>query len=430
MLPREYRFLAYLMEHSNRLVAYLGEGGALRWQDEFSIQREQRPDLLAVFYGRVQSDLIEIKGPLQPLLCLERSERPRHLKPHARFNAHLQQLYGYRDAFQFTGQNVGLRPPRMVLIGDVSPAARREGLNTDVDQQKDVITSMARASKEWAEDYDRGALVILTWDMLARHDADTPSQLEKWVRRTAPMGFFGKFSGLLSDLQRSALDARFEELGSALQRMRLQRKFDITSTFSTPPELMLAEIATYRQEGDLPVGPWMHGDTHQMLNLLGRDPSIWDQLAQGLENILRFDRAESVIGRATHLLRYAPPSVMRDALRGLALRDWTFPEPRELLDGKARHDLAAYAHVGYCLAWHGDEAAINFLNRAARDKQIMTDLGRWNVLHAGQGAGALMASLKDKAEGTAPRLQPFKPWHRAIADVTRVAVDATAHLRR
>jgi hypothetical protein len=137
---------------------------AVALRKELTFSTGERVDLAVLFYGQSQYDLIECKGPGEPIVG--KRGKTRFL------DASLAKLARYRDAFM-AGRVCDHRfrtatkyKPRMVLIGDV-----QRHVPFPVEEQGPILSEALRSSQLWKHDYERELLIMATWDMLAKKAA-------------------------------------------------------------------------------------------------------------------------------------------------------------------------------------------------------------------------------------------------------------------
>jgi hypothetical protein len=424
---------SFVFLHPELVTCYLDEEQSLVWRKEATLSTADRVDLFALFYGRSRCDLIECKGPNEPIINSRGITR--HL------NESLVQLSGYRDAF-----TLGLPPdqrlhinienrPRLVLIGDIKTRNR-----IPVPDQAALIEKALRSSDRWKHDYDYGLLVVSTWDMLAEKAKKSRTvPTSRWcnnvvravlgnlawdsneLRTSLPS--LGEFMERASefDLQDAAtlVEARATDVIETLKLLAVaaDRQLD---TESLHGQLQLADWLLYQNDGDMCCWQWGHGSTYGALEILGKSPTVWTAISDHLVKALAVDTSVDVLGRTSHVLRYAPEHAKKLLADDCTIRDrWRFPDPEALIaDPLLRPDLVNFMQIGYCFAHHGVVEAVAFMNQAAANPRLLSDLSRWDALHAKEDPEQLMQSLRQKAERPTERQKPFLQWHKAIFEAT------------
>src|SRR5215470_9583412 len=66
-------FHSFVFYHPEVVACYLGEEQSVAWSKEATFSTRKRLDLFVSFYGRSRCDLIECKGPRQPLIGKRRT---------------------------------------------------------------------------------------------------------------------------------------------------------------------------------------------------------------------------------------------------------------------------------------------------------------------------------------------------------------------
>jgi hypothetical protein len=430
----ETDFHSFVFEHPELVTCYLGEEQSLAWRKELAFSAVGRVDLFVLFYGRSRCDLIECKGPKEPII--ETHGTTKYL------DQSLDQLAGYRYAFTH-----GLvsdsrfrihteNQPRLVLIGDV-----KKQVCLSVSEQAAFIRKALSSNHEWKNDYDRGLLVVTTWDMLAEKAEKAGGvTTSRWCNNVvkAVLGsftwdrneqrtslpsvdeFMVRASGAY-DLQgttKTLVEVRATAVIDKLKQLRVSPDKELDPQ-SLNSQLQLADWLLYEDNGDMPCGQWDHMSTYGARDILDNKPLLWTAIAGHLLNALAKDSSEDVLGRTSHILRYAPEYAKRLLLDDRTVRDrWRFPDPEAFAAEPLRPDLVNFTQVGYCLAHHGDPEAIVFMNQAAVTPHVVNDLAQWNTLHAKQNPEQLMQSLRQKVERPTENQKPFLPWHKAIFEAT------------
>ncbi len=415
--------------HPELVSISLGEDLPLVWRKEAKLSTANRTDLFALFHGRSRCDLIECKGPNEPIIGTHGVTR--HL------NNSLVQLSRYCKAFT-SGRlpdcrlriNIENRP-RLVLIGDVEARNRLTVL-----QQDELIKNALQSSEKWRLDFERGLLIVMTWDKLvenAENSGTVPTSRwcnnfvrhilgnfacdtkRRWTSLPSLDEFMERASGL--DLRDSAavVQTRAMDVIETLKQLGVSLDSQL-DTASLPSQLQLADWLLYQNNGDMCCGEWRHGSTYDAIRMLNNRPSVWTAIADHLLKALANDTSVDVLGRTSHVLRYAPEHAKKLLVDNREIRDrWEFPDPEELVTNPSRRpDLQNFMQVGYCLALHGVAEAIAFMNQAAANPHLLTDLATWDSLHAKEDPERFMQSLLRKAEQPTEDQKPFLPWHKAI----------------
>jgi len=430
----ETDFHSFIFEHPELVTCYLNEEQSLAWRKELAFSTGGRVDLFVLFYGRLRCDLIECKGPREPII--ENDGTTRHL------DESLGQLAAYRDAFtQGLVSDDRFRihtenQPRLVLIGNVKTQFRISAL-----EQAALLEKALRRSPEWKNDYDRGLLIVTTWDMLAEKAENARGvATSRWCSNVvkAVLGNFAwdrneqrnslpsldefmvRASGAydLQDSTKTLVEVRATAVIDKLKQLRVSPDRELDSQ-SLNSQLQLADWLLYEDNGDMPCGQWDHTSTYGARDVLDNNPLLWTAISGHLLNALAKDSSEDVLGRTSHILRYAPEHAKKLLLDDRTVRDrWRFPDPEALATEPLRPDLVNFTQVGYCLAHHGDPEAIVFMNQAAATPHVVNDLAQWNTLHAKQNPEGLMQSLQQKVERPTANQKTFLPWHKAIFEAT------------
>jgi hypothetical protein len=420
---------SFVFLHPELVTCYLDEQQSLVWRKEAKLSTADRVDMFALFYGRSRCDLIECKGPNEPIIDARGITRY--------LNKSLVQLSGYRDAFtsglppdRRLHINIEIRP-RLVLIGDV-----RARNSIPVTDQATLLEKALQTSDKWKDDYDCGLLIVLTWDMLAEKAKKARTvPTSRWCnnvvtrvlgnfawdkkRRRISLPSIDEFMARASVLnlqdQATLVETRAIEVIKTLKQLQVSPKREL-DTESLHSQLQLADWLLYQNDGDMCCGEWGHGSTYGALEILKKIPTVWTAIADHLLKALAKDTSVDVLGRTSHVLRYAPEPSKKLLADERTIRDrWRFPDPEALVtDPLLRPDLVNFMQVGYCLAQHGVEEAVAFMNQAAANPRLLNDIARWDTLHAKENPEQLMHSLRQKAERPTDRQKPFLPWHKAI----------------
>ena len=432
----ETDFHSSVFNHPELVTCYLGEEQSVAFRKELRFSTGVCVDLFVLFYGRSRCDLIECKGPNEPIIGEHGTTS--HL------DASLSQLERYRDAFT-SGLACDHRfhvytenRPRLVLIGDVD-----KRVSIPVPDQGELLEKALQSNQHWKYDYDRDLLIVTTWDMLEEKARDAektgPIATSRWCNNVVKdvLGnfawdkhkhwtslpsldqFMERASGTY-DLQdsRTLVEARATAVIDVLKQLRgsLDRELDPHFLNS---QLQLADWLLYENNGDMPCGQWDHSSTYGALDILAKSPFMWTAITGHLLKALAEDSSEDVLGRTSHVLRYAPEHVKKLLVDDRTVRDkWKFPDPEELATEPLRPNLVNFIQVGYCLAHHGAEEAVVFMNQAAATPRVVNDLAQWNTLHAKEDPEKLMQSLRQKVEAPTENHRPFLPWHKAIFEAT------------
>jgi hypothetical protein len=427
-------FHSYVFNHPELVACYLGEEQSVAWRKETTSSTRDRMDLFALFHGQSRCDLIECKGPSRPIIG-EHGTTPE-------LDESLSQLARYRDAvMNRTLKDSRLRlytenKPRLVLIGD----AERQTPMPDVAKQAELLQKALQSNPLWNSDYDRDLLIVMTWDMLADKAKKAPEvATSRWCnnvvkrvlgnfawakneqRTSLPSldEFMHRASGAcnLRD-SRTLVEARATAVIDKLKQLQVSDDKELDVQFFDG-QLQLADWLLYENNGDIPCVQWDHASTYTARDILAEIPSVWTALIGHLLKALAKDCSEDVVGRTSHVLRYAPVHAKKLLLDDRAVREqWGFPHPEQLATEPLRRRFVSFIQIGYCLAHHGAEEAVVFMNQAAATPQVVNDLAVWNTLHAKQDPAKLMGSLRQKADAPTENQRPFLPWHKAIFEAT------------
>jgi len=430
----EHDFHSSVFNHRELVTYYLGEEQSVAWRKETTSSTGDRMDLFVLFHGQSRCDLIECKGPSRPIIGEHGTTRE--------LDESLSQLARYRDAFMNrTLQDSRLHlytenQPRLVLIGD----ARRQKPMPDAAEQAKLLKEALQSNPLWNRDYDRKLLIVMTWDMLAEKAKEAPkvatsrrcNNVVKAVLGNFAWGkneqrtslptldeFMNRASGAynLRD-SRTLVEARATAVIDKLKQLQVSDDKELDTQF-LDGQLQLADWLLYENNGDMPCVQWDHTSTYTARNILAEIPSLWTALIGHLLKALAEDSSEDVLGRTSHVLRYAPEHAKKLLVDDRTLRDkWKFPDPEGLTTEPLRPALVNFIQIGYCLAHHGAEEAVVFMNQAAASPQVVNDLAVWNTLHAKQDPAKLMGSLRQKADAPTENQRPFLPWHKAIFEAT------------
>jgi hypothetical protein len=266
---RERDLHSFVFLHPELVTCYLDEDQTLVWRQEATLSTADRVDLFAQFYGRSRCDLIECKGPNEPII----DERgiTRHL------DKSLVQLSRYRDAF-----TLGLPPdprlrinienrPRLLLIGEVETRNR-----IPVSKQAVLIEKALQGSDRWKQDYDRRLLVVLTWDMLAdkaKKARAVPTSRwcnnvvtrvlgnfawdaqRQWTSLPSLDEFMARASVFNLQDQATLVETRAIEVIKTLKQLQVSPDQEL-DTESLHSQLQLADWLLYRSDGDMCCGQW------------------------------------------------------------------------------------------------------------------------------------------------------------------------------
>jgi len=386
--------------------------------------------------------LIECKGPNEPIIGARGAVTQDLWKS-------LDRLSRYLDAFE-EGRLPDPRlriyienRPRLVLVGcyktqsDVETRSRLTVL-----EQEALIEKQLKSSRRWRADYERKLLVVMTWDSLYKRAKEASNKgrvvsasrwcnnLVTWVlgniaydkdkaKTYLPSldNFMERASGLPLGDSAPLVEARAKDVIEALKQLGVSpdRPLD---TQSLPSQLQLADWLLYQGNGDMCCGVWSHGSTYPVIDVLEKRPSVWEDIASQLLKALSKDDSVDVLGRTSHVLRYAQGNAKKLLVDDPAMRErWRFPDPEELInDPLRRPDLQNFMQVGYCLALHGVAEAITFMNQAAANRPLLRDLALWDAQHAKEDPEKFMKSLQRKAEQPTEDQKPFLPYHKAICE--------------
>jgi hypothetical protein len=413
---------SFVFLHPELVTCYLDEEQSLVWRKEAKLSTANCVDLLALFYGRSRCDLIECKGPNEPIIGVRGITR--------NLNKSLAQLSRYRDAF-----TSGLPPddrlhinienrPRLVLIGEVKT---RNPI--PVPDQAALLEKALRSSDKWKQDYGRGLLIVMTWDMLAEKAKKAKIvPTSRWCNNVVTR-VLGNFAWD-TERQRTSLPS-LDEFMARASAFNLQDQATLVETRAIEVIKTLKQLRVspdrelYQSDGDMCCGQWGHGSTYGAITILDTLPTAWTAITDHLLKALASDTSVDVLGRTSHVLRYVPEHAKKLLVDDRTIRNrWRFPNPEALVtDPLLRPDLVNFMQVGYCLAQHGVEEAVAFMNQAAANPRLLNDIARWDTLHAKENPEQLMQSLRQKAERPTERQKPFLPWHKAIFEADGYMVE-------
>lgn len=431
----EADFHSFVFNHPELVTCYLGEEQSIAWRKEPTFSTKDRLDMLVLFYGRSQCDLIECKGPRQPIIGEHGTTR--HL------NASLAQLVRYRNAFM-NGRASDRRlrtqsknQPRLILIGD-------RQIPIPLPEQAALLKAELEGSPQWKREFAQGLLIVTTWDLLAYEVEDKAKKAgfvktSRWCnnvvkdvlgnfaldrnRRRTSLPSIDEFMEQASDWydlkgSMTSVKARVTSVIDVLKQLPVLQNRELNPQ-SLNSQLQIADWMLYEENGDMPCGQWDHSSTYGALDILAKSPLLWTAITGRLLKALAEDSSEDVLGRTSHVLRYAPGRAKKLLLDNRAIRKkWKFPDMEELASEPKRPAVAIFIQLGYCLAHHGDSEAIAFMNRAAATPDVLNDLARWNTLHAKRNPEKLLKALRRKAEEPTADQKPFLPWHKAILEAT------------
>jgi hypothetical protein len=311
-----------------------------------------------------------------------------------------------------------------------------------VPDQVALLRKTLLSSPQWKGDFEQELLVVTTWDVLMEKAEKAANgegvAASRWCNNVvkAVLGnfawdrdeqrtslpsldeFMERASGY--DLQDSEtlVEARATAVIDILKQLRVSpdRELDPQSLNS---QLQLADWLLYEVNGDMPCGQWDHSSTYGAVDILAKSPLLWTAIAGHLLKAMANDSSEDVLGRTSHVLRYAPEHAKKLLLDDRSVRDtWKFRDPEALVTERLRPGLVSFIQIGYCLAHHGDSEAIVFMNQAAATPTVVNDLARWYALHAMRNPEQLVQSLRKKVEEPTENQKPFLPWHKAILGAT------------
>jgi hypothetical protein len=430
----EHDFHSSVFNYPELVTYYLGEEQPVAWRKEITSSKDDRMDLFVLFHGQSRCDLIECKGPSRPIIG-EHATTPELEKS-------LRQLARYRDAFKNrTLQDSRLHlytenQPRLVLIGD----AKRQKPTPDVAKQAELLKEALQGNPLWNRDYDSELLIVMTWDMLVKRAKEAPQvATSRWCnnvvkrvlgniawdkdRQRTSLPSLDEFMYRASGVRgfrdsRTLVEARAAVVIDKLRQLQVSHDKELdTQLFDG--QLQLADWLLYENDGDMPCIQWDHASTYGAKDILAEIPSVWTVLIGHLLKALAKDSSDDVLGRTSHVLRYASEHAKKLLVDDRTLRHkWKFPDPEELATEPLRPALVNFIQIGYCLAHHGAEEAVVFMNQAAATPHVVNDLAVWNTLHAKQDPAKLMGSLRQKAEAPTENQRPFLPWHKAIFEAT------------
>jgi hypothetical protein len=277
--------------------------------------------------------------------------------------------------------------PRLAIIGD----AKRQTPMPDAAEQGKLLDEALLSNPLWKRDYDRKLLMVMTWDMLAEKAKGAPKvATSRWCNNVvkAVLGNFawGKneqrtsFPSLDEFMNRAAgaydlrdsrtlVEARATAVIDKLKQLKVSDDKELDTQFFDS-QLQLGDWLLYENNGDIPCVQWGHTSTYTARNILAEIPSVWTALIGHLLKALAEDASEDVLGRTSLILGYAPEHAKKLLVDDRTLRDkWKFPDPEELATEPLRPALVNFIQIGYCLAHHGAEEAIVFMNQAAATSQ-------------------------------------------------------------
>jgi len=435
----EADFHSFVFNRPELVTCVLGEEQSIAWRKETTLSTKNRLDLVVLFYGRSQYDLIECKGPSQPII--KKSETTRYL------DKSLNQLAKYRKAFSegrasdHRFRSLNENPARLILIGDVDG-------KLPVPDESALLKKELESRPLWRDDFERELLIVTTWDMVLEKALEKAKQIEEagvvittsrwcnnvvkdvlgnfaWGRKkriSLPSidEFMARASGRY-ELQDSLtlVEARAKAILGLLRELQVSPGSELDTRYLNG-QLQLADWMLYEGNGDMPIGQWEHRSTADARDILTKSTHLWTAIIGRLLKALAKDSSEDVLGRTSHVLRYAPEDAKKLLLDDRPVRDrWRFPDPETFATEPLRRPaLVSFIHLGYCLAHHGDSEAIVFMNRAAATPHVVNDVAQWNTLHAKQNPENLVIELRKKAEKPTKDQKAFLPWHKAILEAT------------
>jgi hypothetical protein len=441
-------FHSVIFQTPDILASFLGEGITLDVQKEKFIgvrketpARRGRADLVLLFYGARQYDLVECKGPREPIICVKG-------KITKSLERAIQQVSDYRTNLMKTSeandQQRNVAPqPRLVVIG------YSKCRDNTPDRDNEIIGNALRSSP-WAREYEMKTLVVTTWGALAQSARESTGAEGK--SRAMDERALARFAIARSIVQAGnlaalkplaegqhlreyigiggeeglfdAAAARLSAMISTIDDFAIEIRHLPDRARAANAILQLADLCCYTEDGDLPYGAWEHGATHDLLDLIRQKQSISERLTPKLIEVLLTDNSEDVVSRVSHVMRHLPDDWVKksDCLNNV-MRKWAFPKPEALLlDSTKRPLTIQYIHLAYLLALHSVDEAIDFLHRASLNRSLMSDLAQWNVIHCRRDPTALLESLKSKAASGVPRIARFRFWHEGILRVTDEAL--------
>jgi len=93
-----------------------------------------------------------------------------------------------------------------------------------------------------------------------------------------------------------------------------------------------------------------HASTYGAKDILAEIPSVWTALIGHLLKALAKDSSDDVLGRTSHVLRYAPEHAKKLLVDDRTLRHkWKFPDPEELATEPLRPALVNFIQIGLLL---------------------------------------------------------------------------------
>lgn len=431
--PNEHTFQAIAFLAPQMLSMFLDSGDPIIIRQEPSAERD-RADIVVQFHGAAGMDVVEIKGPRQPII----GQRGRPLNS---LRKAIEQVTNYKHLLSRTETRSGLPPLdsrtcRRVVIGfsECRQSAAEEAtvvrryLESELPSEapslgNSLVVASWQALLEKVLPRCEGRVGSLGGRLVVNGVAREviANQIELWRSRLGQAACYGRLAGLIKQVEKETLDSNVvanglvRNTGAASARQtkevdaRLSAAIAILAKIAiaapsrcpvvTSPLLQLVDVALYQDAGDIAFGRWEHRSTHPVIALLNTRSALWDLASPGLGAALKADYGDDVVGFCSHMARYCP-TIEALGLRSSVGARWRFDAPSMFLEKSQRKLFLQTAHMAYMMSCHKHPEATAFLNECATmaNRRLIGDVVLWNKVHSSRDGRALRRELRSKGE--------------------------------
>lgn len=176
---------------------------------------------------------------------------------------------------------------------------------------------------------------------------------------------------------------------------------------------MLADLALYQTNGDLPIAKWTHGGTRFARDIIGNLPARGQALLiDGAARMFLRDDGHDAVSATTHVLRGLSD---KDAI-SMVLRASEGQNPRwSGVPSMQSIDPVGFLHIHFMRATHGDAMSIALLNDTATNVALLAALSEWNMQHPTPAAAQeLETTLRNQAESPRSHIRPIQTYTKAV----------------